>query len=177
MRTCRSTLGPPPCICSSSRVARLTITIIILSNKLIQLRIYYQGQRAFQARKADDTEGTRLVSSLGEPIEAQDSLHLACSRNKRYNIKKLSYQLIYFTIIPRLCVGFEMVDHLISNQRQCNNFFIKTLTKYREFFPTLFKKTADIQLVSNFEQTRTVTLFGEYGIMPHIPWWLSQSEL
>ena len=54
---------------------------------------------------------------------------------------------------------------------------LKTPTKYREFFPTLFVKTTDFQLVFNFEQTRTVTIFGEHGIMAHIPWWLSQSEL
>ena len=53
----------------------------------------------------------------------------------------------------------------------------KTPTKqYREFFPTLFVKTTDFQLVFNFEQTRTVTIFGEHGIMAHIPRWLSQSE-
>ena len=47
---------------------------------------------------------------------------------------------------------------------------LKTPTKYREFFPTLFvNKTTDFQLVFNFEQTRTVTIFGEHGIMAHIP--------
>ena len=35
---------------------------------------------------------------------------------------------------------------------------LKTPTKYREFFPTLFVKTTDFQLVFNFEQTRTVTI-------------------
>ena len=35
---------------------------------------------------------------------------------------------------------------------------LKTLTKYREFFPTLFVKTAHFQLVFNFEQTSTVTI-------------------
>ena len=46
----------------------------------------------------------------------------------------------------------------------------KTTTKYREFFLTLFVKTTDFfQLVFNFEQTRTVTIFGEHGIMAHIP--------
>ena len=46
----------------------------------------------------------------------------------------------------------------------------RTPTKhYREFFPTLFAKTTDFQLVFNFEQTRTVTIFGEHGIMAHIP--------
>ena len=30
--------------------------------------------------------------------------------------------------------------------------FSKTHTKYREFFPTLFVKTTDFQLVFNFEQ-------------------------
>ena len=33
--------------------------------------------------------------------------------------------------------------------------------KYREFFPTLF--------VFNFEQTRTVTIFGKHCKMAHIP--------
>ena len=41
---------------------------------------------------------------------------------------------------------------------------LKTLTKYREFFPTLFLKTTDFQLVFNLEQTRTVTIFGEHRI-------------
>ena len=44
-----------------------------------------------------------------------------------------------------------------------------TFTKYREFFPTLFVKITDFQLVFNFEQTRTVTIFGEHGMMAHIP--------
>ena len=46
---------------------------------------------------------------------------------------------------------------------------LKTPKKYRNFFPTLFVKTTDFQLVFNFEQTRTVTIFGEHGIMAHIP--------
>ena len=43
----------------------------------------------------------------------------------------------------------------------------KTSTKYGEFFPTLFVNTSDFQFVFNFEQTRTVTTFGEHGIMAH----------
>jgi len=39
---------------------------------------------------------------------------------------------------------------------------LETPTKYREFFPTLFVKTTDCQLVFNFELTRTVTIFGEH---------------
>ena len=45
---------------------------------------------------------------------------------------------------------------------------LKTPTKYREFFQTLFVKTTDFQLVFNFQQTRTVTIFEEHGIMAHI---------
>ena len=37
------------------------------------------------------------------------------------------------------------------------------------FFPLLFVKTNDFQLVFSFEQTRTVTILGEHGIMAHIP--------
>ena len=40
---------------------------------------------------------------------------------------------------------------------------LKTPTKYQAFLLTLFLKTPDFQLVFNFEQTRTVTIFGEYG--------------
>ena len=42
----------------------------------------------------------------------------------------------------------------------------KTSTK---LFPTLFIKATDFQLVFNFEQARTVTIFGDDGIMAHIP--------
>ena len=45
---------------------------------------------------------------------------------------------------------------------------LKTPTKYREFFPTLFVKSTDFQLVFNFEQTRTVTIFKDHGIKAHI---------
>ena len=45
---------------------------------------------------------------------------------------------------------------------------LKTPSKYGEFFPTFFVKTTDFQLFFNFEQTRTVTIFGEHGIMAHI---------
>ena len=46
---------------------------------------------------------------------------------------------------------------------------LKTATKYREFFPDLFVKTTDCQLVFNFEQARAVTIVGERGIMAYIP--------
>ena len=50
-----------------------------------------------------------------------------------------------------------------------NCFIKKTPTKYREVFPTLFVKTTDFQLVFDFEQTRTVTIFREPGIRALIP--------
>ena len=49
---------------------------------------------------------------------------------------------------------------------------LKTHTKYREFFPTLFVTTTDFQLVFNFKQMRTVTIFGEHGIMAPTLWCL-----
>ena len=45
---------------------------------------------------------------------------------------------------------------------------LKTPTKYLEFFQTLFVKTTDFQLVFNFQQTHTVTIFEDHGIMAHI---------
>ena len=46
---------------------------------------------------------------------------------------------------------------------------LKTPSKYRKFFPTLFVKQPIFSLFLNFEQMRTVTIFGEHGIMAHIP--------
>ena len=46
---------------------------------------------------------------------------------------------------------------------------LKTPTKFQEFFPPLFVKTNNFQLVFNFEQMHTVTIFGEHGTMAHIP--------
>jgi len=75
--------------------------------------------------------------------------------------------------IARL-VGY---NHLISNKREWNNCFNKNAHKIPRILPDFICKTTDFQLVFNFEQTRTVTIFEEHGIMAHIPWWLSQSEL
>ena len=82
----------------------------------------------------------------------------------------------YLTIITLVGVGYEMVDSQQGAQRQIgynhlisNNCEWKTPTKYREFFSTLFVKATDFQLVFNFEQTPTVIIFGEHGIMAHIP--------
>ena len=66
-------------------------------------------------------------------------------------------------------VGYELAI-VISHPTSASKIIVllKTPTKYREFFPTLFAKT-DFQLVFNFEQTRTVNTFGEHGIMVYIP--------
>ena len=48
---------------------------------------------------------------------------------------------------------------------------LKTPIKYREFCPTIFvkkKKVFPTKLVFNFEETRTVAIFGDRGIMAHI---------
>ena len=83
--------------------------------------------------------------------------------------------MIYLTIIPRVRVGYEMVKsqrgasyptHLISNKRERNDCFIKNAHKISEI---LICKNSLFQPVFNFEQTRTVTIFGEHGIMAHIP--------
>ena len=67
-------------------------------------------------------------------------------------------------------VGYEL-PIIISYPTSASGIIVllDTPTKYREFFPTLFVKTTDSQLVSNFEETRTVTIFGEHGRMAHKP--------
>ena len=84
--------------------------------------------------------------------------------------------VFYCLIIPRVLVGYELAQGswlaiIISYPTSASGIIIllKTLTKYREFFQTSFVKTTDFQLVFNFEKTHTVTIFGEHGIMAHIP--------
>ena len=69
-----------------------------------------------------------------------------------------------------MCVEYELVI-IISYPTSASGIIVllKTSSKYREFFPNLFVKTTDFQLDLNFEQTRTVTIFAEHGIMAHIP--------
>ena len=55
--------------------------------------------------------------------------------------------ILYLTIIPRVCVGHELAT-IISYQTSASGIIVslKTPTKYREFFHTLFVKTTDFQL-------------------------------
>ena len=61
----------------------------------------------------------------------------------------------------------DIIISYLTNAR--GKILLKTPSKYGEFFPSFFVKTTDFQLFLNFEQTRTVTIFGEHGIMAHIP--------
>ena len=45
---------------------------------------------------------------------------------------------------------------------------LKMPTKCQEFFPK-FVISTEFHLVFDFEQTRTVTIVGEHGIMAYIP--------
>ena len=62
-------------------------------------------------------------------------------------------------------------NHLISNKRERNNCFVKNAHKIWRILPGFICKNpaTDFQLVFNFELTRTVTIFGEHGIMAYIP--------
>ena len=72
------------------------------------------------------------------------------------------YMFVYLTIIPRVRFGWAKLAIIISYPTSASGIIVllKTPTKYREFFPTIFVKTTDLQLVFNFEQTRTVTYHG-----------------
>ena len=72
---------------------------------------------------------------------------------------------VYLTIVPRVRFGCAMLAIIISYPTSASGIIVllKTPTKSREFFPTLFVKQRDLQPVFNFEQTRTVTMFGEHG--------------
>ena len=89
---------------------------------------------------------------------------------------------------PRVRVGYEMVEgkevlsaklsfrrlfghnHLVSNKCEWNNcFFLKRPQNNENSSHFIFVKTTDTQLVFNFEQARTITIFGEHGIMAQKP--------
>ena len=81
--------------------------------------------------------------------------------------------------IPQVRVGYELAI-IMSYPISASEIIVllETPKKYGELVLSLIVKTTDFQLVFNFEQKRTVIIFGEHGIiMAHIPWWLSQSEL
>ena len=82
-----------------------------------------------------------------------------------YRAGKPIESVVYGLIIPRVRVGYELAIVISASGIVV---LLKTPTKYREFFPTLFVKTIDFQFIFNFEQTRTVTIFEEHGIMAHI---------
>ena len=63
----------------------------------------------------------------------------------------------------------ELDELAIINKREWNNCSIKNVQNMENFFLTIFVKITDFHLVFNFEQTRTVTIFGEHGIMAHTP--------
>ena len=68
-------------------------------------------------------------------------------------------------------------NHLISNKCEWTNCFFKNAHKILRILPNFICKNNQFSACFNFDQTCTVTIFGEHGIMAHIPWWLSQSEL
>ena len=46
---------------------------------------------------------------------------------------------------------------------------MKNTHKISRILPEFIGNTTDFQVVLNFEQTDTVTIFGEHGLMAHIP--------
>ena len=75
-------------------------------------------------------------------------------------------------------VGYEVVGHtllaiIITNPTSASGIIIvllKTSVKILRILPDfIFVKTTYFQLVFNFEQTYTITIFRERGIMAHIP--------
>ena len=57
----------------------------------------------------------------------------------------------------------------MSYPTSASGIILKTPTIILRILPDFICKRTDFQLVLNFEQTRTVTLFGEHGIMAYIP--------
>ena len=80
-------------------------------------------------------------------------------------IKPGSSEVAIFSLITELVIVWQQQCHLISTKREWNNCFIKNAAQNIENSSPLFVKTTDFQLVLKFEQSRTVTIFGEHGII------------
>ena len=80
----------------------------------------------------------------------------------------------YSTSVRWTWVGY---NHLISNKCEWNNCFVKNAHKISWILPHFICKNNRFSAWFNFEQKRSVTIFGEHGIMAQSPSWLSQSEL
>ena len=85
--------------------------------------------------------------------------HLKSCRDRRL---AESTHFLFLIIIQRVRVGYELAM-IISYPTSASEIIVllKTPTKYREIFPTLFVKTTDFQLVFDFELTPAVTKSGE----------------
>ena len=70
-------------------------------------------------------------------------------------------------------VGRTLLAIIITNPTSASgiiNVLLKTSVKILRILPDfIFVKTTYFQLVFNFEQTDTITIFREQGIMAHIP--------
>ena len=66
-------------------------------------------------------------------------------------------------------VGYELAVIISYSTSASRIIVLLNSPKKSRILPDFICKTTDFQLVSNFEQTRTVTMFGEHGIMAHIP--------
>ena len=56
-------------------------------------------------------------------------------------------------------------NHLISNKREWDNCFIKNTHKITRVLPYFVCKNNQFSAFFSFGRTRTVTIFGEHGIM------------
>ena len=93
----------------------------------------------------------------------------------------MSCEFPLLTIIPRVHVGYEMVDsqrgvscrvgynHVISNKHKWNNRFIKNAHKILRILSNFICENNQFSACFNFEQMHSATIFGEHGIMAHIP--------
>ena len=72
--------------------------------------------------------------------------------------------------IPLVRVGYELAI-IMSYPISASGIIVllETPKKYGELVPSLIVKTTHFHLVFNFEQTGTVIISGEHGIMVHIP--------
>ena len=68
-------------------------------------------------------------------------------------------------------VGYELAIIISYPRSACRIIVLLKIKNIISSDPSrlYFVKTTDFQLVLNFAQTRTVTIFGEHGIMARIP--------
>ena len=108
----------------------------------------------------------RLQLSIGEWLRAHGETILVFFRSWSRYFSFLSFHVFFDKLSNKLLWLFYLFV------------FFHMKLHFRVFLriKTIQVSSGAILSFASFELTRTLTIYGDHGIMAHVPWWLSQSK-